>query len=103
VASLDVSLQSQIIRLLLKLRNELGLTLLFISHDLALVSHISTRVAVMHAGRIVEEGPPETVLRSPSDPYTRALLAAIPKGIKGRRARRESALLSASAHKEAAE
>jgi peptide/nickel transport system ATP-binding protein len=103
VASLDVSLQSQIIKLLLKLRNELGLTLLFISHDLALVSHISTRVAVMHAGRIVEEGPPERVLRSPSDPYTRALLAAIPKGIKGRRARRESALLAASAHKEAAE
>jgi peptide/nickel transport system ATP-binding protein len=103
VASLDVSLQSQIIKLLLKLRNELGLTLLFISHDLALVSHISTRVAVMHGGRIVEEGPPETVLRSPSDPYTRALLAAIPKGIKGRRARRESALLAVSAPKEAAE
>jgi ABC-type glutathione transport system ATPase component len=101
VASLDVSLQSQIIGLLLKLRDELGLTLLFISHDLALVSHISTRVAVMHAGRIVEEGPPETVLRSPSAPYTKALLAAIPKGIDGRRARRNAAPLSASPRREA--
>jgi oligopeptide/dipeptide ABC transporter ATP-binding protein len=89
VASLDVSLQAQIVNLLLRLRHELGLTLLFISHDLALVSHISTRVAVMYAGRIVEEGPADRVLRQPAHPYTQALLAAIPKGLRGRAARRD--------------
>ena len=89
VASLDVSLQAQIINLLQKLRVELGLTLLFISHDLALVNHISTRVAVMYAGRIVEEGLPDEVLGGAAHPYTRALLSAVPRGIKGRRMARE--------------
>ena len=89
VASLDVSLQAQIINLLLKLRAELGLTMLFISHDLALVNHISTRVAVMYAGRVVEEGLPGEVLGGPAHPYTRALLSAVPRGLAGRRAPRE--------------
>jgi oligopeptide transport system ATP-binding protein len=84
VASLDVSLQAQIVNLLLRLREDLGLTMLFISHDLALVNHISTRVAVMYSGRIVEIGRPEEVLREPAHPYTRALIDAVPKGIDGR-------------------
>jgi oligopeptide/dipeptide ABC transporter ATP-binding protein len=84
VASLDVSLQAQIVNLLCDLRERLGLTILFISHDLALVGHISTRVAVMYAGRIVEEGEPQAVLSQAAHPYTRALLAAIPKGLAGR-------------------
>jgi oligopeptide/dipeptide ABC transporter ATP-binding protein len=88
VASLDVSLQAQIVNLLDELRERLGLTLLFISHDLALVGHISSRVAVMYAGAIVEEGEPATVLHNPAHPYTRALLAAIPRGIQGRGVRR---------------
>ena len=91
LASLDVSLQAQIVNLLLKLRGELGLTMLFISHDLALIKHISTRVAVMYAGRVVEEGLPAEVLRSPAHPYTRALLGAVPRGLAGRRAPREPA------------
>jgi oligopeptide/dipeptide ABC transporter ATP-binding protein len=88
VASLDVSLQAQIVNLLDDLWQRLGLTLLFISHDLALVSHISTRVAVMYAGAIVEEGEPAAVLHAPAHPYTRALLAAIPRGVQGRGTRR---------------
>lgn len=84
VASLDVSLQAQIVNLLNRLRSELGLAMLFISHDLALVGRISDRVAVMFAGSIVEEGLPQDVLRSPAHPYTRALLDAIPRGLAGR-------------------
>jgi oligopeptide/dipeptide ABC transporter ATP-binding protein len=84
VASLDVSLQAQIINLLDRLRRELGLAMLFISHDLALVARISDRVAVMFAGAIVEEGRPQQILSAPAHPYTRALLDAIPRGIEGR-------------------
>ena len=84
VASLDVSLQAQIIALFESLRARLGLGILFISHDLALVGHLSDRIAVMHAGRIVEEGPPKTVLRSPAHAYTQALIAAVPAGLAGR-------------------
>jgi oligopeptide/dipeptide ABC transporter ATP-binding protein len=84
VASLDVSLQAQIVNLLDRLRQELGLAMLFISHDLALVGRISDHVAVMFAGSIVEEGRPQEVLRRPAHPYTRALLDAIPRGIEGR-------------------
>jgi len=79
VSSLDVSLQAQILRLLMDLRDRRGLTMVFISHDLALVHHLCDHVAVMSAGRIVEEGPPLQVLHQPSHPYTRTLLAAIPR------------------------
>jgi oligopeptide/dipeptide ABC transporter ATP-binding protein len=79
VASLDVSIQAQIINLFLKLRRDLGLTMLFISHDLGVVRHVSDRIAVMYLGRIVEEGPTEAVYTNPRHPYTRALLDSVPK------------------------
>jgi ABC-type glutathione transport system ATPase component len=80
VSSLDVSLQAQILRLLIALRERLGLTMIFISHDLALVHHLCSEVAVMQAGSIVEQGKPAYVLRRPQHAYTRKLLAAVPKG-----------------------
>ena len=79
VASLDVSIQAQIINLFLKLRRELGLTMLFISHDLGVVRHISDRVAIMYLGRIVETGPTGDVYARPKHPYTSALLDSVPK------------------------
>jgi ABC-type oligopeptide transport system ATPase subunit len=79
VASLDVSIQAQIINLFLKLRREFGLTMLFISHDLGVVRHISDRVAIMYLGRIVETGRTGDVYASPRHPYTRALLDSVPK------------------------
>jgi peptide/nickel transport system ATP-binding protein len=91
VSSLDVSLQSQIINLLGELRERLGLAMLFISHDLALVGFMCDRVAVMHSGRIVEEGTPGEVLRHPAHPYTQALIAAVPTGLAGRTRRRRAA------------
>ncbi len=78
VASLDVSIQAQIINLLLRLRQELGLTLLFISHDLSVVRHLCDRVAIMHRGKIVESGPAGEVYDNPRDAYTQRLLAAVP-------------------------
>ena len=84
VSSLDVSLQAQIINVLKALREERGLTMLLISHDLALVNHLCDRVVVMYAGRAVETGPPETVMGNASHPYTRALVAAVPRGLRGR-------------------
>jgi oligopeptide/dipeptide ABC transporter ATP-binding protein len=79
VASLDVSIQAQIINLFLKLRRELHLTMLFISHDLSVVRHVSDRVAIMYLGRIVEIGPTEEIFAAPRHPYTRALLDSAPR------------------------
>ena len=79
VASLDVSIQAQIINLFLKLRRDLHLTMLFISHDLSVVRHVSDRVAIMYLGRIVEIGPTESIFLGPRHPYTRALLDSAPR------------------------
>ncbi len=79
VASLDVSIQAQIINLFLHLKRELGLTIVFISHDLSVVRHLSDRVAIMYLGRIVEEGQTETVYADPKHPYTKGLLESVPR------------------------
>jgi ABC-type oligopeptide transport system ATPase subunit len=78
VSALDLSIQAQVVNLLLDLREKLGLTYLFIAHDLRLVRHICARVAVLARGRIVEMGRTERLFESPSHPYTRALLSAVP-------------------------
>ena len=79
VSALDVSIQAQVIQLLLDLRSQLGLTYLFIAHDLRLVEHVCNRVAVIYLGRIVEMGETEALFENPTHPYTRALLSAVPR------------------------
>lgn len=78
ISALDVSIQAQIVNLLKRLQKEIGLTYLFIAHDLSMVKYISDRIAVMYRGRIVEMGSAECVYNNPQHPYTKSLLSAIP-------------------------
>jgi peptide/nickel transport system ATP-binding protein len=79
VAALDVSIQAQILNLFSQLRRDLGLTYLFISHDLGVVEHLSDRVFIMYLGRIVESAAAEEIFRAPNHPYTQALLKQVPR------------------------
>jgi oligopeptide transport system ATP-binding protein len=91
VSALDVSIRAQIVNLLADLQRELGLTYVFVAHDIGIVRHVSDRIAVMHEGKIVEEGPADRVCEQPRDAYTKQLLAAVPiPDPREARARRET-------------
>jgi oligopeptide transport system ATP-binding protein len=94
VSALDVSIQAQIINLLAKLSREMQLTLIFISHDLSVVKHISERIAVMYLGKIVELGPAAKVFERPLHPYSKALVSAVPIPDPVREKKRERIILS---------
>ncbi|TFF25468.1 ATP-binding cassette domain-containing protein [Jiella endophytica] len=91
VSALDVSVQAQVVNLLLQLQEELSLTVVFVAHDLRLVRHISHRVAVMYLGKVIEIGPTEALFSAPRHPYTKALLDAAPELDPGRRSRQAAA------------
>ena len=94
VSALDVSIRAQILDLLSDLQEEFGLTYVFVAHDIGVVRHVSDRIAVMHEGKIVEQGPADQVCERPSDSYTKALLAAVPvPDPRESRARRGSSAL----------
>jgi len=83
VSALDLSIQAQVVNLLGELRAKLGVSYVFISHDMAVVRHLATHVGVLYAGRLVETGPSETIFADPRHPYTRMLLAATPSPVPG--------------------
>lgn len=97
VSALDVSIQAQILNLLMDLQKELGLTYLFISHDLSVIKHVSNTIGVMYAGRILETASADEIYKAPLHPYTSALLAAVPHmGERGNNPRRSELELSGS-------